>query len=87
MYLNGLFLRLRYSHLLPEDELFRVNNMRILSSPEVRCVMSTQAFMAGLLPPATNDTTIPLMWQPFAMQVDNDGDVSVKRISFNSDLY
>lgn len=75
MYKVGHFLRSRYVHLLPTDGFFRERNMKTLSSPPERCVMSLQSFMAGLMPPPVNDTNLPYVWQPFGMAVDNDGEL------------
>lgn len=77
MYELGEYLRSRYSHLVPTDGFFRKRNMQILSSRSDRCVMSLQSFMAGFMPPPVTDFTLPVMWQPFAMAVDNDAEVRI----------
>lgn len=75
MYANGLFLRPRYAHLFPANGFFHTDNMRTLTSPPDRCVMSLQSFMAGFLQPPAHNNTISVHWQPFGMEVDSDGEL------------
>lgn len=81
----GVLLRSKYSHLFPEDGVYRVRDMRILSSGSARTIMSLQSFMAGFIPgPLKEKDFFPLGWQPFGFDVDYDGTV---RDCFNRVLY
>lgn len=67
MYNLGTNLRLRYYRLLPSNGLYTKENMFVLSSAAERCLMSAQSFLAGFLPPLTNQNNLPIIWQPVAI--------------------
>lgn len=75
MYDTGALLRLKYSHLFPDNGYFRLRNMRIMTSVPERTMMSLQSFMAGFFPPPLLDSTLPIWWQPFFTEVDHKGEV------------
>lgn len=84
LYENGVMLRLKYFHLLPDDGFFNIQNMRILSSVPDRTIMSLQSFMAGFLPPPVLDTTLPLYWQPFTFEIDYPGRVVYLKLDYET---
>lgn len=67
MYDLGQTLRNRYYRLLPPNGLYSKDNMYVLSSAAERCLMSAQSFLAGFLPPLTNQNVLPILWQPVAI--------------------
>lgn len=60
-------LREKYKSLLPDDGVYDKNDIFVLSSRAERCLMSAQAFLAGFLPPNENFNTLPISWQPIAV--------------------
>lgn len=76
MYDQGVLLRSKYSQLFPKDGVYRVKDMRIITSAKPRTTMSLQSFMAGFFPSLSSErNNFPLGWQPIAFDMDYDGTV------------
>lgn len=76
MYDQGVLLRSKYTKLFPKDGLYRVKDMRIITSGKHRATMSLQSFMAGFVSSVSSEKdNFPLGWQPIAFDMDCDGTV------------
>lgn len=65
MYKLGELLRKRYHKLMPSDGLYSKEALHVLSSAAERCLMSASSFLAGFMPPLSNNNNpLPILWQP-----------------------
>lgn len=63
MYKLGQWMRKRYGHLTGDR--YSKDSVEASSTASDRCIMSLQAFLAGMYPPSLEDAFIKdLLWQP-----------------------
>lgn len=60
----GIKLRDRYYSLIPQNDFYNENVIKVRSSEYDRCLMSGASFLAGFMPPKESLNILPLPWQP-----------------------